>query len=202
MTLLTHQQFKDKWIGKFIDTDSFPKWWEYQCVDLPRQYCKEVYGFAMWLVWWSAKNASLWQTFKSDKRWKEYKPWQVMEQGDILISAPTPTNEHWHIGVIDYFDEWGYWLLEQNTKGWGTATKWNEVKVRFVKRWHPPILRLFRFDKKSLVRQYTTEEKNNIAETLKHNSQMYSFTQDGNLKELLNQTNTKIREIYKWQYSI
>jgi len=55
---------------------------------------------------------------------------------------------------------------------------------------------------KSYDRQYTTEEKNFISETLKHNSQMYGFTQDGSLKELLNQTNTKIRELYKWQYSI
>lgn len=199
MTLLTHQQFKDKWIGKFIDWDGG---FGNQCVDVPWQYCKEVYWFAMWLVGWSAKNASLVQTFKSDKRRTEHKPWEPIEQGDILISAPTATNEHGHIWVIDYSNAVGYWLLEQNTKGGGTATKWNEVKVRLVKRWHPPVLRFFRFDKKTLVKQYTTEEKNFISETLKHNSQMYGFTADASLKELLNQTNTKIRELYKWQYSI
>ena len=197
MTLLTHQQFKDKRIGKFIDNDGA---YGYQCVDVPRQYCKEVYWFGMWPVGGSAKNASLWQTFKNDKRWTEYKPWQPIEQGDILISAPTATNEHWHIWVIDYSDAIGYWLLEQNTKGGGTKIKGNEVKVRYVKRWKPPILRFFRFDKKTLSPQYTTEEKQNISETIKHNSRMYTFTQDNDLKTLLNKTNDKIRELYKWQY--
>lgn len=197
MTLLTHQQFKDKRLWKFIDNDGA---YGYQCVDVPRQYCKEVYGFDMWPVGGSAKNASLWQTFKNDPRWKEYKPWQPIEQGDILISAPTATNDHWHIWVIDYSDAIGYWLLEQNTKGGGTKTKWNEVKVRFVKRGNPLVLRFFRFDKKTLPVQYTPEEKENISSALKYNSQMYTFTSDRELKELLNQTNTKIRELYRGQY--
>jgi len=145
MTLLTHQQFKDKWLGKFIDRDGA---YGAQCVDVPWQYCKEVYGFSMWLVWWSAKNTSLWQTFKNDSRRKEYKPWDPsMSQGDILISAPTKTNSHWHIGIVDYINDVWYGLLEQNTKGGGTKTKGNEVKVRLVKRWHPPILRFFKFTK-------------------------------------------------------
>lgn len=48
----------------------------------------------------------------------------------------------------------------------------------------------------------TAEEKENISNALHHNSRMRSFTSDKELKDLLNKTNTKIREIYKWNYSV
>ncbi len=140
--MITHAQFLTKWKGKFVDADgSFGN----QCVDLPIQYCKEVYGFAMWPVGWSAKNASLIHTFRNDPRWKVYLPGQAAKQWDILVSAPTETNPHGHIGIYDSEDKKGYNLLEQNTKWWGTKVPWNEIKVRHVSRGKPPILRFFRF---------------------------------------------------------
>lgn len=140
---MNHQQFKDKRLGKWVDFDGA---YGNQCVDLAKQYVKEVYGFVMWPVG-SAKDCSLVKSFHNDKRWSVYLPdtGVSMKQGDVLISAPTKTNEHGHIGIVDSIDGKWYWLLEQNTAWGGTKTTANAIKVRKVLRGKPPILKFFRF---------------------------------------------------------
>jgi len=141
---MTHNEFKAKYLWKWIDFDG--AYWS-QCVDLPDAYCKFVYGFDMWPVGGSAKNTSLAQTFHNDKRRKMYLPdkWVPLKMWDVLVSAPTATNPHWHIWIFDSQDTLGYNLLEQNTAGGGTRIKANAIKVRHVKWGKPPILKFFRF---------------------------------------------------------
>lgn len=38
---MTYQQLENKWIGKRVDYDGV---YQYQCVDLTKQYLAEVYG--------------------------------------------------------------------------------------------------------------------------------------------------------------
>lgn len=137
--LSKHDAYKKERLWKFVDVDL--AYWA-QCVDLAKHYVYQVYGTKMWYVG-SAKDCSL-ASFGWSKHWQEFEPWIVdMKQGDVVVSWPTKTNKHWHIGIVDYTDKEGYWLLEQNTKWGGTKTPWNEIKVRKVK-WGN-VLKFFRY---------------------------------------------------------
>lgn len=144
--LSKHDAYKKEWLGKFVDVDCYPKSWVFQCVDLVKHYVNQVYWFRMWYVG-SAKDCSM-SSFNWDKRRKEYKPWKEdMKQWDVLISAPTKTNKHWHIWIFESSDSEWYVIIEQNW--WGKQSwakiKWNEIRIRHIKRWNPSILKFFRY---------------------------------------------------------
>ena len=41
---MTYQEFKNKYNGKYVDVDNFPKNWKYQCFDLVQKYITECLG--------------------------------------------------------------------------------------------------------------------------------------------------------------
>lgn len=126
-TVYKYNQYKKKVLGTFIDADGY--YW-YQCVDLIRNYCREVYNYNMWRLP-KAKDANLITTFPWWK-WIEItdgincKPW------DIGITWGTI---YWHIFIIDKVYNEGYDILEQNwswKKSWAKIP-WNEIRIRKCK---------------------------------------------------------------------
>lgn len=107
--------FKTKYLWKSVD---FDKAYGPQCVDLAKQYAKEVYWVILGSFGWSAYkwflNGS--KTFDTTK-WKkvEYGPGIIPIAGDIIFWKPTSSNSYWHVAIA------GVWstvdklvLLEQN----------------------------------------------------------------------------------------
>lgn len=135
-----------KW---FIDADGR---YGYQCVDLIRQYCKEVYGYKMPAMA-SAKDASA-KHFTKPLR-KEIQLWvEDLKMWDIITFAPTTKNKYGHIGVVFRNTKDGIQFYDQNGIGWaggqinGTypKIKGNGVEVRIMKWWTRKLLRAFRYD--------------------------------------------------------
>ena len=62
---MTFDNFITKYNGKFIDFDGY---YGYQCVDLARQYIKDVLGYAPYTAMPSAANAkTIFNNFKSNQ---------------------------------------------------------------------------------------------------------------------------------------
>ena len=108
-------KFLAKWQGKSID---FDKTYGPQCVDLAKQYTKEVYWVNLISFGGSAYNWFLntSKTFDTTK-WKKvkYGPWVIPIAGDIIFWKPTTSNSYGHVaiaGVGSTVDK--LVLLEQN----------------------------------------------------------------------------------------
>lgn len=137
--------FRRKTLNKYIDADWY--FW-YQCVDLIRYYCWEVFNYNMGQLS-SAKDANIKTTF----------PWfQLVKVGtedlrswDIITFWATKNNKHGHIAIVDNYNQDGVFIAEQNwvwgankkTKDWSyPKLPWNQVRLRFVPRGN--ILNVFR----------------------------------------------------------
>jgi CHAP domain len=44
MTTADVQNFMNTWMNRFLDTDGYPSYWKYQCVDVFRKYQTDVVG--------------------------------------------------------------------------------------------------------------------------------------------------------------
>lgn len=124
-----YQTRKKKVIAKkFIDYDNYPKTNPYQCIDLIKQYFKDL------LWWWNVGmiwNANelrnnLYNTFWTDR---EQIVWtKDLMQWDIIFWL---RGDYGHVGIIDSID-WKYVnILDQNGSGkncWKT-TEWNKIQI-------------------------------------------------------------------------
>lgn len=115
---MNHAEFCKKYIGKNIDFDN--AYW-FQCVDLPRQYWKDM-SYTIWAFWWSAWNG--WKTgCPFDKTWKKivYKPWLIPKEWDILFwNENRCKNGHVAIAnklcdtnILRYIDQNGTWKQDK-----------------------------------------------------------------------------------------
>lgn len=136
-TVLRYRRFKKKNLWKFVDADWY--FW-FQCVDLCRFYCREVFNYNMGRLPY-AKDATLEKTF----------PWRKeLEIGvdtfyawDIIIFGETNKNKAGHIAIVDkQVSDW-IRILEQNGVGWWTEKPWNEIRLRLAKRWN--VKKVFRY---------------------------------------------------------
>lgn len=130
---MTYSEFKTKWLGKRVDTDGL---YGYQCVDLAKQYLKEVhavpfgsYGNAI-DYWLRTAPVIL-------KKFTRLQSTRVLP-GDVVILKTTSTNPYGHIGVADkrYNLANPYiCILEQNgSTGSGSGTGPNAIRTRWVLR--------------------------------------------------------------------
>lgn len=128
---MTYEQFKNKWLGKRIDADGV---YQYQCVDLIRQYIHELYGKPTSGAWgnaidyWTHTNANVLAHFDrvagTDAR-----------QGDIVIFHGTSGNPYGHIGLVDGQNGDSILTLEQNgSTGNGSGVGGDAIRLRWISK--------------------------------------------------------------------
>lgn len=101
---MTYQEFKNKYNGKYVDVDNYPKEWPYQCFDLAQLYAREVinvpdYVFANCKV---VKNLIYDPTERAqmDEYFDEVST-IGMQQGDICIWGNGVAG---HIAIFDHYN--------------------------------------------------------------------------------------------------
>ena len=126
MTLI---EFIDKYIGKKVDFDHA---YGAQCVDLFRQYAKEVLGIIEHTGPCATTGGAidLFQDYEQMPVEKKYFTRSIQKNwksGDILIWGPTDKNKYGHVAIlIAVFDNSKFLVFEQN----GITQAGAEVKVR------------------------------------------------------------------------
>lgn len=146
--LLTHQQFLNKYVTphKPIDEDGA---FRYQCLDIVKQYAKEVIWCRLWYFSNKAVNgrknttAFPWGHRQFITPW----PWHDMKQGDIFIWTATQKYKAWHIGIVDTASNKSYRTIEQNAwKGWWDG-KWLNAPHMFDRPYNERLLGFVRYVK-------------------------------------------------------
>lgn len=188
---MTHAQFIKQRLGKKTDYDGM---YAYQCVDLVKQYMKDVYAQEPGVFWGSAaawyesgspfsKNSSVWKkTPRAEKI--------VPSQGDIIFWAASGTNSYGHVAIVDSMSSASkVKVIEQNGSGggngeWANAIRYKEYLLKnTLGRYH--------------YRTPLSDADQAVVDIILHNnSKLYNITKDGDLKNLLASTSKKIRELY------
>lgn len=110
-----YNEFKKKYLGKRVDYDL--SYW-YQCVDLAKQYVKEIYKIALWSFGWDAYTWFLNKsnTFNLDLFDKIiYSPWMSPQPWDIVFFNRTSSNGNcWHVWISWQSSPDKLVILEQN----------------------------------------------------------------------------------------
>lgn len=125
---MTHNQFLTKYQYGRVDVDRFPKYYEYQCVDLVWLYITQVHG-KRWRILrgnGGAKNAFTdypnsfiypedYELIVND--WNDVN--QIPRQGDIMIWNEWAGNPWGHIAIVHQaFPGQNWWIaFEQNAGG-------------------------------------------------------------------------------------
>ena len=98
---MTLTEFVDKYNGKKIDFDSR---YGAQCVDLFRQYCKDVLEIPhTGGVVGASELYTKYEAMPFEKRYFEripYKAGMQPEVGDVVIFAPTKSNKYGHVAIV------------------------------------------------------------------------------------------------------
>lgn len=113
----------DEFINKYINTKvDFDNAFGAQCVDLFRQYCKDVLNIPHTGAVEGAKDLFLkWERMPLEKKYfkkipvnKAYNDIE-MEFGDIVVWDETPNNKYGHVAIlISKIDEKSILVFEQN----------------------------------------------------------------------------------------
>ena len=102
---MTLKRFIVNNLGKKVDFDNK---FGFQCVDLYRQYCKDVLGIPQTPAVEGAKD--IWENHGSLKQSKD-----SFAVGDILIYDATPTNKYGHVCIlVSLLDTDTFVVFEQN----------------------------------------------------------------------------------------
>ena len=102
---MTLKRFIVNNLGKKVDFDNK---FGFQCVDLYRQYCKDVLGIPQTPAVEGAKD--IWEKHGSLKQSKD-----SFAVGDILIYDATPTNKYGHVCIlVSLLDSDTFVVFEQN----------------------------------------------------------------------------------------
>lgn len=149
---MSYELYKKLWLWKRIDVDGFPKWAEYQCVDVTRDYAVKVLWLPSIPFGWTAYTG--WVRRQTVFPWKKYVEWFSADipVGSIVIFKPnvvvktkkpwmlnlfwknTKLTFAWHVGIVDYIDNDGVIrILEQNGKGTGTWLWDDAIRLMWYK---------------------------------------------------------------------
>ena len=102
---MTLKRFIVNNLGKKVDFDNK---FGFQCVDLYRQYCKDVLGIPQTPAVEGAKD--IWENHGSLKQIKD-----SFAVGDILIYDATPSNKYGHVCIlVSLLDSDTFVVFEQN----------------------------------------------------------------------------------------
>lgn len=112
---MTYKQFVDKYNGKFVDYD---RAWGFQCVDLARQYMKEVLGLDPYKVLPGAPYAKnlFWSYSKGPLTKVVNGKTNYPKQGAIVFWTTYPfiTGIAGHVGIVDSADSNSLIVFSQN----------------------------------------------------------------------------------------
>lgn len=101
---MTYQEFKNKYNGKYVDVDSFPKEWPYQCFDLVQLYNREVINVPDYVLAECKVVKNLIYDKKQRAEMDEYFD-EVstigMQQGDVCIWG---NGDAGHIAIFDHYN--------------------------------------------------------------------------------------------------
>lgn len=110
---MTIAEFIRKYINTSVDFDGA---FGAQCVDLFRQYCKDVWNLPHTGSVEGAKDLVL--NYKNLPKEKEYlvclKPTAKIKCGDVVVWGATPTNKYGHVAILIAEIDDDFLVLEQN----------------------------------------------------------------------------------------
>lgn len=184
--MITHQQFKEKRLGKwYAETKEL---WR-QCVAWVKKYSEEVY----WEKWsfggtafdgWNNKTG-----YFSDRNSIGYKQWLFPPQWALVFFKPDKSNWNCgHVAIVDVADEEWMKIIEQNW-GWKwNYAPWDEFTVR--SRSYATCLWRKTFPK------ITVDQVWKLEQVMKNNSELRQKSSDIYIKEYTNKLNNRIRSIY------
>lgn len=107
---MTYQEFKNKYLGKYVDTDKFPPGNPYQCFDLAQLYFTECLGLPATVLagCGDVKNMLYGEKRKLMDQYFDKVPGNAMYPGDVIIWD-------WnHIAIFDHWDGRQNWFFNQN----------------------------------------------------------------------------------------
>lgn len=113
---MTLEQFVSEWNGKYIDFDGH---YGFQCVDLIRQYVKEMYKVDPYKAIPAAINAkTIFNNFKDNQYFHKIKnsPYGLPEKGDIIFWGYYPFVTGWdgHVAIYSGGDLHNIVSFDQN----------------------------------------------------------------------------------------
>ena len=114
-------EFISKYIGKKVDFDGA---YGAQCVDLFRQYNKEVGGNPHTGSVEGAKE--IWTNYNTLDEKKYFKKVRSLKEGDVVVWDGTPTNEYGHVAIFVAKCNSKIIVFEQN----GITQKGAELQIR------------------------------------------------------------------------
>lgn len=138
--MLTFDQFIAKYKGKGVDVDGFPKTNPYQCVDLIRQYIKEVLNQPQPKGVTGAKD--FFTNFETDPNLNGYfnkivnTPEGVPSKGDIIIWGAT-YGAYGHIAIVNWANASQFQALSQNDP-LGSLTTLKNYSYNHILGWFTP----------------------------------------------------------------
>ncbi len=107
---MTYQEFKNKYNEQYVDVDSYPKDWPWQCFDLAQLYFTECLGLPDYILA-GCKNVSNMLYGEKRQLMDEYfneVDVRYMQPGDVVIW------EWNHIALFDFYDGTQSWYFSQN----------------------------------------------------------------------------------------
>lgn len=99
---MAYDEFVSKWIGRYLDYDGK---YGFQCVDLMRQYVKDVYGLNPYQAIPTTGNAKeIYRNFRNNQylRKENNTPTNMPQKGDIVFWGTYPfiTGFAGHVGIV------------------------------------------------------------------------------------------------------
>ena len=129
---MTLEQFVETYNGKKVDYDGH---YGAQCVDLFRQYCKDVLEIPhTGGVVGASELYTKYEAMPLEKRYFEripYKAGMQLEAGDVVIFAPTKSNKYGHVAIVLDASSEEIAVFEQDgfAQDGAHVTSWNYARV-------------------------------------------------------------------------
>jgi len=188
---MNHTQFTKKRLWQKTDYDGV---FQYQCVDLIKQYMKDVYAVEPGIFWGSAiigyQSGSPFINAKDNFK-KMTLSDSLPLKGDIIFRWPSGKNNYGHVAIVDEMvNTTKVRVIEQNGVWWWNGTGTNAIRLKE----YPIKNTVWRYRYRPSL---SNQEEIVIDLILHNNGKLYGITKDPWLKDLLAQTNQKIRNLYR-----
>lgn len=165
-------------------------WYGAQCVGWCKVAWKELYGINLWSFWWSA--LSWWSN--STGTFNDYK--KVINTIDALpqkwdmVFFNNMFWSYWHVAIVVEATINQITVIEQNWGMWSWTWEGSDA-IRLYNYSYDNVLGWYKFEN-----DISIIEKKLASEVKNYNSMLRDETQDVDLRNMLNKTNTYLRSKY------